>query len=624
MYAIAINHQFLDLSASSISVSIVNPIFDRDKIERVFTNIFTADTTPKNIAILKSAERIDVPGTGQVYENAQFYINNQLFRDGVIILKGSTNKSYKLNFQNAPIRLLDDMEEVSIQAYNSQHAIDYSFQETLYLTASTIPRTGIEFFTIKINDDLISVPYQNVLDIVDEINALYPGFATLQSQTINTISIILFDTSPGNPEKVVDTEPVVDNPIAHEFFYSNGLGNTLNDFWVDHLAGIIANPVTHVFPTFKNPNFFGGEEFKTGPESFTFASYLNYYTPDGKYPDNTNFHEIPHWRYSLVPFVFLAPMIESLAEDIGISQITGDFLDDPEIRQLLIGSNKTVDELIEAPSATGKLNRWLAVYNLGNFLPNLTIKDFLKYLSDTFCLYNTLDEGVIKIQIIKNILKSKVEDWTHLSEPEYETNNPTTSGFSLLYDRQGDETEITGQLEDVDGGLKAKKITAPFYTYFSITENDKISFTRNWTIPFLQEEGTSEPIDQINDITSRLIFWRGMQEDNDGNEYPMASAFTVNRQGEEIGEYSLDWNGEKGRYEKWWKEYINLVTNGEEVDKIIRLSINDLLALRRFDFPRKRINHEKGEMIGVVKVVRFSVSPTKGLSFSKVTFIKEP
>jgi hypothetical protein len=76
-----------------------------------------------------------------------------------------------------------------------------------------------------------------------------------------------------------------------------------------------------------------------------------------------------------------------------------------------------------------------------------------------------------------------------------------------------------------------------------------------------------------------LLFYRGLQTDGAGNEYPLASPLPYNYEEETIGAYSLLWTGRYGLYNVWWKEWHEALQRMRPVTYITRLSAPDISNL---------------------------------------------
>lgn len=124
---------------------------------------------------------------------------------------------------------------------------------------------------------------------------------------------------------------------------------------------------------------------------------------------------------------------------------------------------------------------------------------------------------------------------------------------------------------------------------------------------YTPDVGDPEIVNQQNECPDRITIYRGMYEDFDGDDYPLASGIPWDGSGNLIGQYSLRWDGQYGMYETWWQGWHTMLRFGKNVSANIHLSISDLLE---FSFEQKvRIRN----MDYFVKKMRVSLTP-KGLA----------
>jgi hypothetical protein len=218
-------------------------------------------------------------------------------------------------------------------------------------------------------------------------------------------------------------------------------------------------------------------------------------------------------------------------------------------------------------------------------------------------------------------LRAQPQDWTAYADPTFRGKNDAREGFSLDYDRQGDETAFPNQLQRVDGGRDAIEFIPGFYTLFDIRQVDSIAETRAWLTPYIIEQGNSAFFGLSQEPSLRLFFDRGLQEDNAGNEYPHASHANLNTLRQPVGEYSLDWQGDAGLFQKWWAPFIRITQRNQRITLPMRLPLAELLALRDWSHSVRSIYTEHGHFVGAIESVRFTVT-AQGLNVAEVTFLK--
>jgi hypothetical protein len=124
-------------------------------------------------------------------------------------------------------------------------------------------------------------------------------------------------------------------------------------------------------------------------------------------------------------------------------------------------------------------------------------------------------------------------------------------------------------------------LTNPAYTYYRIVkyrkpgeENDeswafnyamdKEVSRRSWRVPFVPEKGSSPAWSQDEKKSElRLLFYRGMQKDSEGNLYPYASTDVINYDGQVIAKNSLHLHSKYGTYEKHLRRWYRMINEAE-------------------------------------------------------------
>jgi hypothetical protein len=98
--------------------------------------------------------------------------------------------------------------------------------------------------------------------------------------------------------------------------------------------------INHVFATLKNSLFYKNEDQDIGYNQ-DYAGIVNDYTDDS-YVSNWPVEGEALNKTTLVPFLFLHHIIKSIYNNLGYT-VTGKFLNDPELQQLLVYNNRSID-----------------------------------------------------------------------------------------------------------------------------------------------------------------------------------------------------------------------------------------------------------------------------------------
>ncbi len=83
----------------------------------------------------------------------------------------------------------------------------------------------------------------------------------------------------------------------------------------------------------------------------------------------------------------------------------------------------------------------------------------------------------------------------------------------------------------------------------------------------------------VNEIEPRLMFYRGMRKDAGNIDYPLGTSGKHDMDGNVIGTYTLDWDGDTGLYKSFWEEWLNVTDKEKPFKFFVKLSLVDLLSL---------------------------------------------
>jgi predicted DNA-binding protein YlxM (UPF0122 family) len=371
-----------------------------------------------------------------------------------------------------------------------------------------------------------------------------------------------------------------------------------------------------------------------------YGGYLNYIQGDTQEHPNDATAFLPNpiaWRHTLVPLPHLEPLLGAISESVGLTGISGSFLADTEVQSLILWHNTPIDLVVGDLDyivdrgedwVENKKHTYRPTFNLAEFLPDITALDLVQRLANTFCLFLRTKQGRLIITPVRDLLRAAPEDWTSISEPYDNQAFPNYEGYTLDYDRQGDETNEPPQLQRVDGGPEAQEFICPIYTLFERVEADQylLDFEtgipiRSWRIPYIAEEGRSSYFNLSKPASLRLLWWRGIQEDSAGQNYPLATHGRIGFGGTQVGNYSLDWSGPGGLLETWWVEYIKLLTHGKPIMRKVRLTGAQINEIAKWQsVVKKAIYDEHGQTTAVVKSVNVKIG-INHIKTAKVEFV---
>ncbi|MEA3378028.1 MAG: Ig domain-containing protein [Nanoarchaeota archaeon] len=345
-----------------------------------------------------------------------------------------------------------------------------------------------------------------------------------------------------------------------------------------------------------------------------------------------------HYGESFVPFYFLNYVLKKIFS-IKSYDISGEFFDNNELKQLLIYSLVCFSEFADYTANHDYPGS--ADYpdiEVGRQMPHVLLKDFLNAIKNKFGLAFIFDplKKKIKVHTLKTVLNNtKYKDWTNKLLIKYKRAMPPEAGFLLKENKDTDDEKIDAipdfssiynrldnvadstarnaltdlHLNDVvlqldtnyfwiyeadangDGAwtelgfnlydLEIEDGSTEISPQFSTLIND--NYTENsriWKTPIVDQKRTSPFNDNENTSWKlRLLFYRGLELDSNNEIYPFANSDIYNYDGDQIGNYALNWDTDNGFYNIWLKDWLNFLMATKRVKFNIDLNIQDLIDL---------------------------------------------
>lgn len=236
------------------------------------------------------------------------------------------------------------------------------------------------------------------------------------------------------------------------------------------------------FPMIYNPGLYEGANpiFDGVVNRYDFLGRLDSYNP--KYYSWTGAMQ---WQNTIIPMVYLTDVVRAIFAHLGI-RLSGEFLDDPMIRKILLYNNRTLDKITITSGAVSvrrtrsntdggdddPVQEILIYQNTldfdirpGRHVPDINVLDFIKALKNTFFLkfdFNLL-QNAVEIRFVRNIVRSReVLDLTAKASRTYLITHGKETGLSFSYQssdpirEKGRETKPEAQYtvqryEDLDG-----------------------------------------------------------------------------------------------------------------------------------------------------------------------------
>lgn len=592
----------LDLPDNAkIDITGSNPAFDQDAVARVFSFPFKLPASPRNLRAMQHINRVDAKRVGQarIDRAARLWVAGGVFKEGFLKVGEVTPDTIECSFSNLDRELLDDWSKIKIRSLmpvvnipQTAHAArwEYTLLPVPYLYFITINGTQLYF------DATLSGTQNDAgLGLAAAINAVYPGSATYISPT-NTLVVLALDYDPFVVTATIQGVTLVSAKNPPEAVQLN---------LTTYVKGVGNSPIaSHSFPTLRHNGLYG-------QQNFTFSGYVNYRHDDVmgiNEPDSTGMN----WQYAYIPYVKLKYVFDQIAAASGI-EWAGEFYESQDFADLRIWANYALDDVYFDWFTDNfrYMNAGKTSFDLAFYVPDLDAKAFILKIFDVLNLYPISKGTSVSIMRRKDQVNAAVRQ-LELVDPTYRMTVTPRQGVTLRFkDILKDQAKQIDQLEDYvvgDGGIVQEVEVTPLYER-SILDN--VTET-NWRMCFVQEKGSSDELGVgINACPLRLFFDRGLQEDEDGLEYPMSTNQATNMAGDPVGELSLSWEGDTGLYAQLWEGWAVLQDNAPvEISAILPVSTaRDLL---RWERPVLQFWHPLGEVRVIVKNIQFDVDAASG------------
>jgi len=572
MIGIQYNNQWFDLLPETrIQLALKSPLFADDNIipgsYSLPFDLPFGDASPKNTAMLQHIDVVENTVRVRKIEVKLFYDFNHyktgILEIGEINLEGnrlSTNFKFGLSLLEdiKTLKLRDVVDEVIVLNNNTTYVKEVRLEPNF-------PASGD--FSITINGR----PYQaaSIAALVTAINAETEKPSVLA--TFFDAAVDYFTVKPVDNPLDLSTPFTVDGD-AQEWKVD---GN--DAVWNAPVLSALEDYINTPYPNnkFRMPTLCNLGMYESGWQFFT-KNTLNA-SRDGVFEPNYSsasdigagfnpFLSIVQTGFS--PCIMLKHVLDQIALHYGI-EYDGDFYTDALVTEALIVTPRTLH--VKVPFI-GSYN-FIFVrqsFNLNEFLPELTLAEFLKALQTRFNLAVYYNEARRKLVMKKRkgiLLNTAYKDITHQCSPLLRVKDVGLLGLRL----EGTKDE-KDSLFPTDTKLIGTEEELKVETACSGLAKTREYWHTNDDMPSMDQ-----PVDAGGDYKFlRLVFYKGIQEAANGFDYAKASV--------DPPDYSLAFDGVDGVYENLWKEYAKFLTSRKEAPLQQDFDLGTLLS---FDFESK-------------------------------------
>lgn len=615
MIALRVNDTWLDLEpGTSLNLSMSSPVFDLESIERIFSFPFTLQLTETNLAAFRHAQRLDSRDAERTYA-AELYLQGILVETGVLRITGRSNTAIEVAFQNDQMDWVRILKSTRLRELSGLVKTVTEYRPVIELKWGPHSTGDTKIYLLEVNG--LDYSGLTVSGIATALNTNFgAGFATY-TDAGGTVYRIAIDTSIDNDIVINLTPTAVFAPGVEYMFpvfdptQTDAEDAVLTD-WAAHLAAVLATPDDHVFPVVYAPEFFDTSR------NAAWALYINHTDDAGLYSINAVGADLDEgedpfsrgWARSVVPMPFVAAILEKVFGMAGATALAGDFTEIADVYdKLILFNNRTLDTLYHPQNyirtVLGRyykyppLNGFAESYNLADHLPDVTAYDFIIWLSTTYALTYQVRGGRAIIRTIESQLGQTPENWTARMEPAYAAETAQYDGYNMDYERQGNDDVVADQLEPLsDAG---EDIWQHKSRFFSLYHRSLADTEREWLVPEFSGKASSPATQSSEAMPAMMLHWHGVQEDSAGNEYPMATHHQTNYAGESLGDYTLNWKNTEGLFNRFWKSYVSLITQGVPCKRTARLTMAELQRWRENPARPVYIYSPDGVTIGVIR-----------------------
>jgi len=621
---------YLDLAeGESLSLTVTCPLFDQDGAEALFSFPFRLPATPRNLAALAHANRLDNADNTTTYTNCALEIEGLPFEpSGVLELddQAFTADTITAVFKNMASTIFEEMERVDINAALETLEVPQVTEARWYFELSPPASPGTAYAII-----------------VDGISYSYTATTSLNVEVTQSLALLLNAAHPGMAdagfwdELRLYSSVVNDHLVRLDLLTNLTLGSviTLGEAAQTNFQEYLTDTNNTPRPEVSFPYIYWEKYYKD-----LVAGYLLRANPwvDGAAITNLPAATQFTWLATFIPFVRVPYVLNRIAAAIpDFFTVHTGFFAETDGEQLIIFNNRSLDLLYydryaDAGTGTFKyLNGFKQSIDLNRHVPDLTGADFVRQLLSQFALYLRIVGTGIEFLRKRDMLASAPIDWTSLSEPGYTANRRRRRGFILQYPdlRPEDRNFLPGGI--FDGQLDPYLLGEGYTKYYLPAATCKelstvIALPASNTIlkcPTINQPGSSDEGGiEDNDYSFRLLFDRGLQLTDASDPYVMASHDNTDQSGATIADLSLDLNATDGLYQQHHKGILGLLADGQPVTLAMRLSIADILTARQWTNARRTITLPEGQVTAVIKSIKFKAD-ANGLGISLVEFVQE-
>jgi hypothetical protein len=578
-----------DLSDNaSMDVTGSNPAFDPDVVARFFSFPFQLPATPRNLDALKHANRLDARRSSRD-KNVELWFAGSLLKEGRMRVNSNTADRLECVFGNRDRETLERLQEIKIRDLMPQ--VNMETFSVATFEAPTLPGIG-GTITIRLAGD-VAGEFVDITGLSLLAGPIHDSGRTIWAFSISPTPTVLAAQVHGFlVEEDYSGQPAsIAGPAYVELLLSVLNGQENIKWYLTNLVYDTPNEVL-AFPTVYHPNLYGSD-------NPLFGNYVNWWR-DGVYMYNAPSEE-KAWATTHVPYVRIKYIFDQIADALGVAW-AGELYESDDFAQLCLLSNYTLDnpqEITEA-SVTKWMNDYITILNTARCVPDWTAADFLKKICEIFAHYVQQEGNTLLLQ--DKIGQMAFPDYFQYILTEFKVTRVEEKGVTLAF--KIDEKDNYDPLENYVIGAGGRRIEVELAPLTDL-EIEEDSWT--WRMcAYSDKEGRASNGDTPSSATPRIFFDRGEQLDSTGTPYRMSSHLDTDYDDNPIGDLSLEWAGDAGLYENYWRGWAEL-EDKEPLEMRAVMPVGEVRRMLRWERPRIRFYHPLGETEAIVKEIQFDI-----------------
>ncbi len=626
MIRIKIAGEYLDIFPdTSMDITLINPAFASDFGRNSESYSFNIPDTPKNRRLTNYASVWLANEPSEMEQDATIFYNTLPLKMGKVVVNQINLQSgtISISFLIDNSKVFDELKSVKLSDLNLGGTRTLTSTETAYMELKAILDVSGDDLVIVINGYTYSYEWHSGSSSEDALTQLQ---ADIDSQAANGVDASVSGTGT-NAVLRIESDTVgltaafeidIDSAANQQIWIPQdylGIGQMTQNAWSTHMGTVAAASMgtyDYVFAPIYNPDFYK----ETNAD---FLGYLNLYDPVAGYFIKNEATASNKWRTNVVPFPRLAYILERILNHIGYTD-SSTFTSDADFKRLCFYANKALDDTVFDENAGSEtFNAGLTSWNMQEHVPDISCSDFINQLSKLLnisVIFN-IENKTFDIIENKDIVSANIVDWSEKSTRNYTIEKNEFDGLTYSYKEDSkdgfwnDHNPVLKPLVYLNGNQPIEFKLSPLAI---LNSNHPINVGNSWRTAKISQLGTSDYFDtDKNDVSVRIFYFGGMQNDSNGDSYPLASGGRTYAN-THVGNWGLEllsWFSIPSiRYGKW---ILSVLQDGRPGKQKVLLNYLDIHNL---DFGKRyRLRTVNGEGIFILEEVKVSLG-TDGIGIT--------